>query len=99
LEVDTNAVRKENWRRCATIRRELRDARVGYTVLVVRGNSVEVRIREGSNFDQAVDKLRELSQPLGGILGSSTGCRRTCSTDRRPRPRSRRRSGRRSSAP
>src|SRR6185295_9974776 len=31
--------------------------------------------REGSNFDQAVDKLRELSQPLGGILGSSTGQR------------------------
>ena len=53
----------------------LRDARVGYTGLVVRGNSVEVRIREGSNFDQAVDKLRELSQPLGGILGSSTGQR------------------------
>ena len=57
------------------VRRVLRDARVGYTGLVVRGNSVEVRIREGSNFDQAVEKLRELSQPLGGILGSSTGQR------------------------
>ena len=76
LEVDTNAVRKEKLETLRDdVRRVLRDARVGYTGLVVRGNSVEVRIREGSNFDQAVDKLRELSQPLGGILGSSTGQR------------------------
>jgi preprotein translocase subunit SecD len=76
LEVDTNAVRKEKLEAVRDdVRRVLRDARVGYTGLVVRGNSVEVRIREGSNFDQAVDKLRELSQPLGGVLGSSTGQR------------------------
>ncbi|MGA9281530.1 MAG: protein translocase subunit SecD [Pseudolabrys sp.] len=76
LEVDTNAVRKEKLEALRDdVRRVLRDVRVGYTGLVVRGNSVEVRIREGSNFDQAVDKLRELSQPLGGILGSSTGQR------------------------
>lgn len=76
LEVDSNAVRKEKLETLRDdVRRVLRDARVGYTGLVVRGNSVEVRIREGSNFDQAVQKLRELSQPLGGILGSSTGQR------------------------
>src|SRR5690348_2069432 len=76
LEVDSNAVRKEKLQALLDdVRRVLRDARVGYTGLVVRGNSVEVRIREGSNFDQAVEKLRELSQPLGGILGSSTGQR------------------------
>ena len=76
LEVDTNAVRKEKLETLRDdVRRVLRDARVGYTGLVVRGNSVEVRIREGSNFDQALQKLRELSQPLGGILGSSTGQR------------------------
>src|SRR4249920_2427424 len=76
LEVDSAAVRKEKLEAVRDdVRRVLRDARVGYTGLVVRGNSVEVRIREGSNFDQAVDKLRELSQPLGGILGSSTGQR------------------------
>jgi preprotein translocase subunit SecD len=73
LEVDTNAVRKEKLETLRDdVRRVLRDARVGYTGLVVRGNIVEVRIREGSNFDQAVTKLRELSQPLGGIL-SGTG--------------------------
>jgi preprotein translocase subunit SecD len=76
LEVDTNAVRKEKLEALRDdVRRVLRDARVGYTGLVVRGNSVEVRIREGSNFDQAVDKLRELSQPIGGILGASSGQR------------------------
>src|SRR6476469_1238230 len=76
LAVDTAAVRKEKLESLRDdVRRVLRDARVGYTGLAVRGNSVEVRIREGSNFDQAVDKLRELSQPLGGILGSSTGQR------------------------
>jgi preprotein translocase subunit SecD len=76
LEVDTNAVRKEKLEAVRDdVRRVLRDARVGYTGLVVRGNSVEVRVREGSNFDQAVQKLRELSQPLGGVLGSTTGQR------------------------
>ena len=76
LEVDSAAVRKEKVEALRDdVRRVLRDARVGYTGLVVRGNSVEVRIREGSNFDQAVEKLRELSQPIGGVLGASTGQR------------------------
>ena len=76
LEVDSNAVRKEKLEVLRDdVRRVLRDARVGYTGLVVRGNSVEVRIREGSNFDQALEKLRELSQPLGGLLGASSGQR------------------------
>jgi preprotein translocase subunit SecD len=76
LEVDSNAVRKEKLEALRDdVRRVLRDARVGYTGLVVRGNSVEVRIREGSNFDQALEKLRELSQPIGGVLGASSGQR------------------------
>src|SRR5208283_2903189 len=37
----------------------------------IRGNSVEVRITRESDVDNAVSKLRELSQPLSGILGSS----------------------------
>ena len=75
LEVDSNAVRKEKLEATRDdVRRVLRDARVGYTGLVVRGNSAEVRIRENSNFDAALTKLRELSTPLGGIL-STTGQR------------------------
>jgi preprotein translocase subunit SecD len=75
LEVDSKAVRKEMLETLRDdVRRVLRDARVGYTGLVVRGNAVEVRIREGSSVDKAASKLRELSQPLGGIL-STTGNR------------------------
>jgi preprotein translocase subunit SecD len=75
LEVDTKAVRKEMLETLRDdMRRVLREARIGYTGLVVRGNSAEVRIREGANADQAVEKLRTLSQPLGGIL-SATGQR------------------------
>ena len=75
LEVDTKAVRKEMLETLRDdMRRVLREARIGYTGLVVRGNSVEVRIREDSNADQALEKLRTLSQPLGGIL-SATGQR------------------------
>ncbi len=73
LEVDTTAVRKEMLEALRDdVRRVLRDARIGYTGLVVRGNnSVEVRIREGQNSSQAQEKLQTLSQPLGGILAAT----------------------------
>jgi len=75
LEVDLNDVRQQ---KVATlrddVRRVLRDARVGYTGLVSRNLTVEVRIREDSDFQNALTKLRELSQPLGGLL-SATGQR------------------------
>jgi preprotein translocase subunit SecD len=72
LEVDTKAVRKDMLETLRDdTRRVLRDARIGYTGLVVRGNSVEVRIREGAHSQEALDKLKTLSQPLSGILGVS----------------------------
>ena len=75
LEVDTKAVRKEMLETLRDdMRRVLREARIGYTGLVVRGNSVEVHIREPAHYSQALEKLRTLSQPLGGIL-SATGQR------------------------
>jgi preprotein translocase subunit SecD len=56
------------------VRKVLREARVGLTSApVIRGNSVEVRIRD-SDVQQGLAKLRELSQPLGGVL-SATGSR------------------------
>jgi preprotein translocase subunit SecD len=71
-EVDTDAVRKEKLEALRDeVRHVLREARIGYTGLVVRGNSVEVRIREGANAGQAESKLDGLSQPLGGILAST----------------------------
>src|SRR5512139_3965905 len=75
LEVDTRAVRREMLEALRDdVRRVLREARIGYTGLVPRGNSVEVRIREGGGADQAQTKLATLSQPLGGIL-NTTGAR------------------------
>src|SRR6185295_7202195 len=72
LEVDSNAVRKEKVESLRDdVRRVLRDARVGYTGLTTRGSSVEVRIRDDANFDDAMTKLRELSQLLGGLLGGT----------------------------
>jgi preprotein translocase subunit SecD len=72
LEVDAKAVRKDMLEALRDdVRRVLRDARVGYTGLAVRGNTVEVRIRETTSFDTALTKLRELSLPLGGVLGGS----------------------------
>src|SRR2546430_3912588 len=75
LEVDAAAVRKEKLEQLREdARRVLRDARVVLQgIPVIRGNSVEVRIRD-SDVQQGLTKLRELSTPLGGIL-SATGQR------------------------
>jgi len=72
LEVDTNAVRKERLQGLADdVLRVLRQARVPFTGRAIHGNSVEVHITRDSDVDTALSKLRELSQPLSGILGSS----------------------------
>src|SRR6266508_1691300 len=75
LEVDINDVRRQKLLALQDdVRRVLREARIGLIrAPVVRGNAVEVAIRE-SDLQQGLAKLRELSQPLGGFLGS-TGAR------------------------
>ncbi|HVV80934.1 MAG TPA: protein translocase subunit SecD [Pseudolabrys sp.] len=73
LEVDTAAVRKEKLEALRDdVRRVLRDARIGYTGLVVRGNSVEVRIREGANSSDARAKLQTIAQPVGSVFGTTS---------------------------
>ena len=72
LEVDTNAVRKERLQALNDdVLRVLRQARIPFTGRAIHGNSVEVRITRESDIPQALEKLRELSQPLSGVLGSS----------------------------
>jgi preprotein translocase subunit SecD len=72
LEVDANAVRKERLQGINDeVLRVLRQARVPFTGRAIHGNSVEVRITRDSDVEAALSKLRELSQPLSGILGSS----------------------------
>jgi preprotein translocase subunit SecD len=73
LEVDTAAVRKEKLEALRDdVRRVLREARIGYTGLVVRGNSVEVRIREGANSADARAKLQTIAQPVGSVFGATS---------------------------
>jgi preprotein translocase subunit SecD len=69
LEVDSNDVRRQKLEGLRDdVRRVLREARVGITgPPVIRGNTVEVHIRE-SDLDQGLAKLRELSTPIGSIL-------------------------------
>ena len=72
LEVDANDVRRNRLLQLQDdVRKVLREARIGLAgAPVIRGNAVEVRIRE-PDLQQGLAKIRELSQPLGGILGSS----------------------------
>jgi preprotein translocase subunit SecD len=72
LEVDSNSVKKDKLDSVRDdARRTLRDARIVYTGLAVRGDVVEVRITREADVPTALTKLRELSQPLGGLMGSS----------------------------
>src|SRR5947208_16708845 len=71
LEVDSNYVKKEKLDQVRDeVRRVLREAKIGYTGLSARADAVEVRVKE-SDLQAALPKLRQLSQPLGGLLGSS----------------------------
>src|SRR5206468_12923963 len=71
-EVDANSVKKN---RLEVIRgdtqRTLRDAKIRFTGLLARPDSVEVRITNDTDLQNALSKLRELSQPLGGLVGSN----------------------------
>jgi len=72
LEVDANYVKKEKLDQVRDdVRRVLREAKIPYTGLVSRADSAEVRISKETDVPTALTKLRELSQPLGGLLGSS----------------------------
>jgi preprotein translocase subunit SecD len=71
LEVDSNYVKKQKLDQVREeARRTLRDARIIFTA-VARNDAVEVRLNKESDLPAALTKLRDLSQPLGGLLGSS----------------------------
>ncbi|WFU37662.1 protein translocase subunit SecD [Bradyrhizobium sp. CB82] len=71
LEVDSNYVKKEKLDQVRDdARRVLREAKIGYTGLSSKGDAVEVRVKD-TDLQNALSKLRDLSQPLGGLLGSN----------------------------
>lgn len=72
FEVDANSVKKSKLDQVRDeVRRVLREAKIVYTGLATRADSVEVRITKDTDLPAALTKLRELSQPLGGLLGSN----------------------------
>jgi preprotein translocase subunit SecD len=72
FEVDANSVKKSKLDQIrGDAQRALREAKIVYTGLVVRPDSVDVRITKDTDFQPALAKLRDLSQPLGGLLGSN----------------------------
>src|SRR6516165_9794366 len=71
LEVDSNYVKKDRLDQIRDdVRRTLREAKISYTGLASKGDAVEVRVKD-TDVQAALSKLRDLSQPLGGLLGSS----------------------------
>ncbi|MGY4428154.1 protein-export membrane protein SecD [Bradyrhizobium sp. F1.13.1] len=73
LEVDSNYVKKEKLDQIRDdVRRVLREAKIGFTGgVTVRNDAVEVRITKDTDAQPALAKLRELAQPIGGLMGSS----------------------------
>src|SRR6185312_4891540 len=72
LEADSNYIKKEKLDQVRDdVRRALREAKIGYTGLASKGDGVEVHITRDTELQTALAKLRELSQPLGGLLGSN----------------------------
>src|SRR5947208_6862690 len=73
LEVDSNYVKKEKLDQIRDdVRRVLREAKIVYTGgVTVRNDAVEVRITQDTDLQPALAKLRELEQPIGGLMGSS----------------------------
>jgi preprotein translocase subunit SecD len=72
LQVDAGAVRKERLQSLNDdVLRVLRQARIQFTGRAIVGNGVQVHITRDTDVDNALAKLRELSTPLSGILGTS----------------------------
>jgi preprotein translocase subunit SecD len=72
LQVDASAVRKERLQSLNDdVLRVLRQARIQFTGRAIVGNGVQVHITRDTDVDNALAKLRELSTPLSGILGTS----------------------------
>ena len=78
-------VRKERLQGLADdVLRMLRQDRIPFTGRAIHGNSVEVRITRESDVDNAVSKLRELSQPLSGHARRTRAAQRRHNRERRP---------------
>jgi preprotein translocase subunit SecD len=72
LQVDTNEIRKTQLQGVyEDVLRVLREARIPFTGRAIKGNGVEVHITRDTDLDAALNKLRDLSQPMTGVLAST----------------------------
>ena len=72
LQVDTNEIRKTQLQGVyEDVLRVLREARIPFTGRAIKGNGVEVHITRDTDLDAALTKLRDLSQPMTGVLAST----------------------------
>jgi len=73
LEIDSNYIKRSKLDQVRDdVRRTLNTARIQVTGGVgVRNDAVEVRIAKDTDFQTALSKLRDLSQPIGGLISSS----------------------------
>lgn len=69
LAMDPGELRKD-W--LATLRddsrKQLRDAKIGFSAIGVAGNALQVRLSKPGDMDAALKELRKLVQPMGNIL-------------------------------
>src|ERR1700751_3309217 len=73
LEVDSKDVKRTRLNQIREdVQRTLRAAKILYSDLAVKGDAVEVRIKNNTDQANALSKLRDLSQPLGGLLGGTS---------------------------
>jgi SecD/SecF fusion protein len=73
LAMDTDELRKD-WLNTLRedARKQLRDAKIGFSALGIQGNSLVVRTAKPEEADAAFKELKKLIQPLGNqILGTS----------------------------
>lgn len=73
LAMDTDELRKDwltNLREDA--RRQLREAKIGFTALGVANNAVQIRLAKPEEADAAVKELNKLVQHTGGVLGGGS---------------------------
>mgnify|MGYP001175611000 CR=1 FL=1 len=73
LEMDTNELRKD-WLQSIRedVRKQLREARIGFTGIGVSGNAIQVNLLNPDDTDKAFTELKKLVQPIGNaILGTS----------------------------
>jgi preprotein translocase subunit SecD len=71
-ELDSNTLRQEKLQQLADdVLHVLREAKIGFTGRALRDDHIEVLITHENDVPQALVKLRELSQPLGGLLSAS----------------------------